>query len=168
MRTNQLPAYDPLDNPTGCCPRFHPENWEGVDLHLEGKPFVRASTISLMHVPLNMDAVFRRTHRAIEAAHANQGSYLVLTREDSPWHAEHYFAVDGPVTGADNVTLSGDFVTRVFEGPYSNAGAWSEAMKQLVEGRGKSMIELYFYYTTCPRCAKLYGVNYVVGVARVG
>jgi len=26
---------------------------------------------------------------------------------------------------------------------------------------------MYFFYTTCPTCAKHYGKNYVVGVAKV-
>ena len=26
----------------------------------------------------------------------------------------------------------------------------------------------YFFYTTCPKCAKAYGENYVVGVAEFG
>ena len=29
------------------------------------------------------------------------------------------------------------------------------------------MQRLFFYYTTCPRCAKQYGKNYVVGLAQV-
>ena len=42
MQTNALPAYDAGDNPTGCCPRFNPEGWDGRDLHFEDKLFVRA------------------------------------------------------------------------------------------------------------------------------
>jgi hydrolase family protein len=53
VATNAVPAYDPTDNPTNCYPRFKPDPWDGQELHFENKPFVRASTISLFHVPLH-------------------------------------------------------------------------------------------------------------------
>jgi len=167
MMTNAIPAYDPTDNPTNCCPRFKPEPWEGQELHLENKPFVKASTVSLFHVPLNMGSVFARTWNAIKDAHAENGGFLVLSHEDSAWHAEHLFAVSKAVAGAEMSNLSGDFLTKVFEGPYANARGWSEDMRRYVERRGRVLDTLYFFYTTCPKCAKYYGKNYVVGVAKV-
>jgi hypothetical protein len=167
MITNAVPAYDPTDNPTNCCPRFKPEAWERQELHFENKPFVSASTISLFHIPLNMGSVFARTWNAIKDAHAEDGGFLVLSREDSAWHAEHLFAVSKPVAGAETVSLSGDFLTKVFEGPYANARTWCDEMRREVEHRGRTLDTLYFFYTTCPKCAKHYGKNYVVGVAKV-
>ena len=167
LATNAVPAYDPADNPTNCCPRFKPAPWDGQELHFENKPFVRASTISLFHVPLNMTSVFTRTWNAVKDAHAQDGGLLVLSHDDSAWHAEHLFAVSKPVDGADMVSLSGDFVTKVFEGPYAHARAWRDEMKHEVERRGRSLDTLYFFYTTCPKCATYYGKNYVVGVAKV-
>jgi hypothetical protein len=167
MTTNAVPGYDPSDNPTNCCPRFKPELWDGQELHFENKPFVRSSTISLFHIPLNMSSVFARTWNAIKDAHAENGGFLVLSHDDSAWHAEHLFAVSKPVAGADMVNLTGDFVTKVFEGPYANARTWCEDMRREVEQRGRTLDTLYFFYTTCPKCAKYYGKNYVVGVAKV-
>ena len=165
--TNAVPAYDPTDNPTGCCPRFRPEGWDEQRLHFDHKPFVKASTISLFHVPLNMGAVFTRTWEAVKEAHAEGGGFLVLSHDESPWHAEHLFAVTKAVPGAEMVSLSGDFLTKVFEGPYSDAPTWAAAMRQYAEGHGHTMETLYFFYTTCPKCAKSYGKNYVVAVAKV-
>lgn len=163
MKINELPTYDPSDNLTGCCPRFHPEGWEGQELHFQDKPFVRASTVSVFHMPLNMGAVFTKTWRAIQEAHAEGGGFLVLSHDDSPWHADHLFAVSGDVPGADMVHLTGTYKTHVFEGPFSDAGKWAAAMKEKEPG----MKDLFFFYTTCPKCAKVYGKNYVVGVAQV-
>ncbi|HET9361377.1 MAG TPA: hydrolase [Vicinamibacterales bacterium] len=165
--TNATPAYDPTDNPTNCCPRFKPELWDGQELHFENKPFVSASTVSLFHVPLNMGSVFARTWNAIKDAHAEDGGFLVLSHEDSAWHAEHLFAVSRPVPGSDMVSLSGDFLTKVFEGPYEAAKRWADEMTHYVNERGHRLDTLYFFYTTCPKCAKYYGKNYVVGVAKV-
>jgi hypothetical protein len=40
-------------------------------------------------------------------------------------------------------------------------------MKAYVESEGKEFKDLYFFYTTCPNCAKVYGKNYVVLLAAV-
>ncbi len=167
MRTNEIPKYDASDNETNCCPRFHPAPWQDQDLHFENKPFVRASTISLFHMPLNMGSVFSRTWKAIESTHANDGGFLVLSHDDSAWHAEHLFAVSKDVPDAEMVHLSGDFLTEVFEGPFSDTRKWCAEMERVVQAKGKQLQTMYFFYTTCPRCAKHYGKNYVVGVAKV-
>jgi hypothetical protein len=167
MVTNEIPKFDQTDNETGCCPRFHPEPWDDQQLHFENKPFVKASTISAFHVPLNMGSVFSRTWGAIKNAHADNGGFLVLSHDDSPWHAEHLFAVERDVPGADMVRLNGDYLTKVFEGPYSDARKWCATLEHFVESKGKKLDTAYFFYTTCPKCAKTYGKNYVVGVAKV-
>ncbi len=65
------------------------------------------------------------------------------------------------------MSISGTFLCKVFEGPYSNIRKWSEEMKAFVESRAKRLKKLYFYYTTCPKCAKKYGKNYVAILAEV-
>lgn len=168
METNKLPHYDMSDNPTGCCPRFKPEGWDGVELHFEDKSFVRAETKSVMHVPVNMGKVFSRVQEHVEAAGGfDPDDTIVLSRDLSSWKSEHLFAASKPVPDEEMVTLSGDFVTKVFEGPYKEAKDWYDEMKQLAAERGKTDGEVWFFYTTCPKCAKVYGKNYVVGLAEV-
>jgi hypothetical protein len=167
MQTNALPHYDDSDNTTGCCPRFNPEGWDGQDLHFRDKAFVRATTKSAMHVPLNMGNVFARVHRHLQDAGAyDPDDFVVLSRDLSPWQSEHLFAVSRPVPQEETTRLTGDYVTRVFEGPYREAKHWHAEMAALVRDKGATAEEVYFFYTTCPRCAKAYGRNYVVGVAR--
>ncbi len=40
-------------------------------------------------------------------------------------------------------------------------------MKDFVQSKGKVIQKLYFYYTTCPKCAKQYGKNYVAMLAQI-
>jgi hypothetical protein len=40
-------------------------------------------------------------------------------------------------------------------------------MTKYVQSKGKEPKKLYFFYTTCPRCAKVYGKNYTVLLAAV-
>jgi hypothetical protein len=168
MQTNALPKYDQSVNTTGCCPRFNPEGWDGAELHFRDKPFVRAETLSAMHVPLNMGKVFARVQNHIEDAGAmDPDQYIVLSRDLSAFKGEHLFAVTADVPEEEMVTLSGNYITKVFEGPYSQAKDWYTELKALAAGRGKSDGTVRFFYTTCPKCAKAYGKNYVVGLAEV-
>ena len=168
METNALPHYDTSDNPTNCCPRFNPEGWDEQELHFKDKLFVKAKTKSLFHIPLNMGSVFSKTIGAIEKTHAvNMDQFIVLSNDPSAWNAEHYFAVTQEVPGQEMVQMTGDFMTKVFEGPYKNAPKWEKEMQDFVESKGKHVKKTYFFYTTCPKCAKVYGKNYMVAVVEL-
>jgi hypothetical protein len=168
MEINRTPRYDMSDNETGCCPRFNTEGWDDQVLHFRDKLFVKAKTLSLFHIPLNIGSVFPRTLKAIEDAQAvRMDEFIALSHDPSPFRGEHYFAVQSEVPGQETARLSGDFLTTVFEGPYKNAPQWVRAMEAFVESKGRNMGRMYFFYTTCPKCAKHYGKNYVVGVAEV-
>lgn len=168
MNINALPLFDPSDNRTGCCPRFKPEGWDGQDLQFEDKLFVRAETRSLLHIPVNMGSVFSRTLGAIDRVNAfDPTQTIVLSRDLSSWSAEHFFAVSKPVVGQEMTRLSGRFVTKVFEGPYRDVPKWQDELEKLVGGRGEKAGRVFFFYTTCPKCAKAYGENYVIGVAEI-
>ena len=120
----------------------------------------------MFHVPLNFGRVMRRNMQAIEAAEALEPDQLMLSDENSLWGADVYIAVSREVPGARMERISGHFFTKVFEGPYSRAGRWAKEMKTLFEQQGRPLEKLFFWYTTCPKCAKAYGKNYVVLVAR--
>ncbi|SMX46779.1 hydrolase [Actibacterium lipolyticum] len=168
METNTLPHCDTSENTTNCCPKFNPDGWDGQKLHFDKKPFVRATTKSVMHVPVNMGKVFTRVQKHMEEADAiDPNNYIVLSRDLSSWQGEHLFSSPVRVENEENMTLSGDFVTKVFEGPYRKAKDWYEEMKDTVRASGSEPGEVWFFYTTCPKCAKAYGENYVVGVAEV-
>ncbi|MFK7938801.1 MAG: hydrolase [Roseovarius sp.] len=168
MQTNAFPFYDTSDNPTGCCPRFNPQGWDNQHLHFKDKLFVRATTRSAMHIPWNMGQVFTRVQGHIEdAGAADPATEIVLSHDTSPWEGEHYFAVQKDVEGEEMTALSGDFITRVFEGSYRRAKEFSHDMEVAATAMGKTAKRVFFFYTTCPKCAKTYGENYMVGVAEV-
>ena len=168
MQTNALPKYDDSDNPTGCCPRFNPEGWDGQELHFEDKLFVRATTKSVDHVPTDMGPVFERTFGDIEKAGAyDPDDIIVLSRDVSPSEGEHFFAVSKPVPGHEIVRWTGDYVTKLFEGPYENAPMWEQQFTADLEQRGHKADSIYYFYTTCPKCAVVYGKNYIVAVAKL-
>ena len=167
MQSNSLPHYDDSINTTGCCPKFNPEGWDGKDLHFKNKEFVRATTKGFLHIPLNMGRVFSRVQGHIDEADADGAdNIIVLSRDLSSTRAEHLFSISKPVPDEDNVTLTGDFITKVFEGPYRKVKLWQMEIQELVLEIGGMPGEVYFFYTTCPKCAKAYKRNYIVAVAR--
>jgi hypothetical protein len=40
-------------------------------------------------------------------------------------------------------------------------------MKEYVKSKDKKIKKMYFFYTTCPHCAEVYGKNYTVILAEV-
>ena len=133
MATMTLPRFNMDNSETDCCPRFDPAEWDGAELEFEDRLFLRGKTLNVMHVPLNMGSMIKKTCRMIgEASAAPDDHYLILSTDPSPWRGEHYFAVTKKVPSADMVKISGRFLTKVFEGPYRDAGKWASEMKSFV------------------------------------
>jgi len=150
-----------------CCPQFDPEPWDEKEITWQDKKFVKDRVRSFLHVPLNFGAVMKRNMTRIEAAGAESDEVIVLSDENSLWGADVYIAVTADVPNATMASLSGTFLSKVFEGPYQNVRKWMQATKDFVAARGKEIRKLYCFYTTCPKCAKKYGKNYVVILAQV-
>ena len=157
--------YD--NSETGCCARLDVARWDGHRHEWQHKRFVKDHVRSLFHIPLNYGAVMTRAQAAIEAAAAYPEEPIWLTDEVSLWGADVYFSADRDVPGAAMAELSGTFITKVFEGPFSQIGAWTTAMQKYVRAQGLTPERLYFYYATCPKCAKRFGKNQVVVFAKL-
>lgn len=152
-------SADPSDK---CCPRFDPAPWDEKEIRWQNKRFVKDRVTSFLHIPLNFGAAMRRSMARIEAAGAASDQNVVLSEERSLWGADVYIAVTKDVPGARMATISGTFLSKVFDGPYRDMPKWIVAMKGFVHGRGMDIKRMYSFYTTCPACAKKRGKNYVV------
>ena len=152
---------------TGCCPRFDPAPWDGQELVWTDRRFVRDRVHSFLHIPLDFGAAMKRNMARIRAAGAEPAETVVLSDENSLWGADLYIATAKDVPGAQNVTISGTFLAKVFDGPYRDARKWPVAMRAHAAASGRTIKKLYFYYTTCPKCAAAHGHNYVVLLAQV-
>ncbi len=147
--------------PTGCCEPFNPEPWQEKEITWQDKIFVKDHVTSFLHIPLNFGQKIVKNMALIEKAQA-KAPYQLMLCDESLWGSDIYIDVAKDVPGAEMTKLSGTFLTKVFEGPYQNAGKWAVEMKEYVKGKGKELKKLYFSHTTCPKCAKAYGKNYVV------
>lgn len=158
-----IPMMDMSDSLTGCCPRFKPEYWDGKEFGFEGLRFVRVLTRSFFYMPLDMGSVMRRTQAAVSAAGAGfEDRYFMLSKEESLWKASHRLMVSKDVPGFENVSVGGTWYAKAYEGPFSQTGIWYRDMQAVMGEKGAPGAEILAFYTTCPKCAKAYGKNYVV------
>ena len=147
MDINVLPKYDMSDNPTNCCPRFKPEGWDEQELHFKDKLFVKAKTRSIFHIPVNMGSVFPKTFSAIENVKAkDENDFIVLSYDPSAWTGEHYFSVNKDVPGQEMIHMTGDYLTKVFEGPYKNAPKWEKNGSVCKEQRKAYKQNIFFLH----------------------
>lgn len=152
---------------TGCCAKLDATVWDDKTFVWKDKPFLKDHLRSFLHVPLNFGSVISRDLTTIEQATAYPEQPMWLTDEVSPWGADVYVAVDRDIPNATMAKLSGTFKTKVFEGPYRNVGKWVGAMEKHVAAQGQKVEAMYFFYATCPKCAKHFGKNQVVLFAKV-
>jgi len=154
-----------------CCPRFDPVPWEEATHLWQYKPFIMDSVPEFMHMPFPpmIAKAMGRMWKMAQDAHAapELKDFLCLAYDSSPWRGELYIAVTKEVPGANNVRLSGTFISRVFDAPFNAVPSWVAEMDRYLAERGKKVLKYYFYFTTCPRCAKIYGHNYAVAFAQV-
>jgi len=154
-----------------CCPKFDTSLWDEKTHIWEDRLFIMDVVPQLFHIPLpwSINRIIKRLwDKAVEAKAAPDiKEFLMLAYDPSPWKSEFYLSVTNEIPGAENVKLSGTFLSKVFDGPYSAVPKWIKEMEIFVRSKGKVTKKYYFYYTTCPKCAKLYGHNYVVAFAEV-
>ena len=72
------------------------------------------------------------------------------------------YAVDKNIEDAEHAELSGTFYSKVYEGSFNETGKWSKDFTNSAISKGLEVKKIYMWYTTCPKCAKKYGKNYVV------
>lgn len=100
--------------------------------------------------------------KPIMAANAKTEETIILANESSLWGVDVYISVSKQVPNVRMTTISGTFISKVFEGPYRNVPQWSKEMHEFAKSKDYTLKNMYFYYTTCPKCAKKYGKNHVV------
>jgi hypothetical protein len=151
-----------------CCPKFDPAPWDGKTIVWKGKPFAKASVFTLLYMPLNFGSVIAKLIEKVQQGGAEDKSWLCLSDHTSMWNMDIYLAVKKKVAGADNVALSGKYLSKVYEGGFSETGKWCKDFAEYARKKGAKAGKTYMWYTTCPKCAKKYGKNYVVIIGKIG
>lgn len=125
-----------------------------------------------MHMPLPgvLNKAIMRSWNVLEKNEAapEAKDFLMLAYDPSPWKSILYFSMTKDIPDESKVEkLNGTFISKVFDGPYKDAPKYLNETKRFVETQGKKAGKYYFYYTTCPKCARKYGHNYIVVFAEI-
>ncbi len=101
-----------------CCPKFNPEPWNEKEIIWENKKFVTDRVCSFFHIPLNFGRVMKRVMSKIESSNVKCQDDIVLADEDSLWGTNVFVDVSGDVKNSKMTSISGAFLSKVFEGSY--------------------------------------------------
>lgn len=155
------------DSQTICCPQFNPEPWQEKEFTWENKKFIKDHVFTFFFMPVNFAKIIVRMNKKVEQAGARSPDWMCLSDHTSKWNMDLYLAVDKEIPEAENVTLGGRFLSKVYEGDFKDTGKWCEDFKNYARGKNLEIKKWYMWYTTCPKCAKKYGKNYVVIIGQV-
>lgn len=150
-----------------CCPSFNPEIWDDKLFTWENKKFVREKVRTLFHLPLNFGKVISKLMAQVEKNGAQNPDYLCLSDHTSKWNMDILLAVDKEISEVENIPLSGKFYSRVYEGNFGKTAEWSKDFEEKAREKNLNIEKWYMWYTTCPKCAKKYGKNYVVIITKI-
>jgi len=150
-----------------CCPKFDPAPWDGKVLEWKDKKFIKDKVFTLFYMPVNFGGKMKSLDEKVKKAGAQMSSNLCLSDHTSNWNMDVYVAVGKVVPNAENVTMSGKFLSKVYDGDFKDTGVWCKDFAKYAEEKGFKIKKWFMCYTTCPACAKKYGHNYVVIIGKV-
>lgn len=145
-----------------CCPPFNPESWEDKTHIWDNKKFIKDKVFTFFYMPINFGGAMKRLNKAVESAEAQMPDWLGLSDHTSKWNMDVLLAVDRLIPNAVNISISGKFFSKVYEGPFQDTGKWTKDFEKTVAEKNLVIKKMYMWYTTCPKCAKKYGKNYTV------
>ena len=148
-------------NKEECCPKFNPKPWDEKIFEWKNKKFVKDKVFTIFYMPINFGSVIKKLMKKIDSANAKNADWMGLSDHTSKWNMDVYLAVDKEIPEAENVTISGKFLSKVYEGPYKDTGKWSKDFGIFAKSKGFDINKWYMWYPTCPKCAKKYGKNHV-------
>lgn len=150
-----------------CCPQFDTVKWDAKTHHWENKPFICESIPQLFHIPFppmigwKITKMWKMAEEAKKVL-ANKEDVLILFYDPHAFKSEIYLTVSDDVPGANNVKISGEFISKVFDGPYNDVPKFIKEMDQYLNQQNKTAKKYYIHYAYCPKCAQKYGHNYAV------
>jgi hypothetical protein len=154
-----------------CCPEFDPTRWDNRKHLWSNKLFLKDSVPELFHMPLpgtfgkSVTRMWKKAHDA--SVLPDIDDTLLLAHDRSPFKGELLMAITKEIPGEENVSLSGTFMSKVFDGPFNHVPTYIKEMDAHLATLKMKANKYYFYYAYCPKCAKKYGHNYIVVLAEV-
>ncbi len=99
--------------------------------------------------------------------HPEKEEILLLFTDPNPFRTELYLSVTDVVPDAQNTSLTGTFMGKVFEVDYKELPKFIKQMDNKFVESGIKVNDHYVHYAYCPKCAKEAGHNYMVLFAKL-
>lgn len=154
-----------------CCPDLNTEYWENKEHNWENKKFITDSMRTLFHMPFpwvigkKLMKLWSQAQNSC-AELENKEDTLFLFNDPSAFKSNIFLTVKNDVKDARNTTISGNFISKVYDGPYKDVPKFMKQMKSTLKKQGKEVKDFYIHYAYCPKCSKEYGHNYMVLFAK--
>lgn len=150
-----------------CCPEFNPGKWDDKTFVWDNRKFIIDSMPTLFHIPFPpmISKKITRMWKSVESAGSaspDKTETLILFHDPTAFRSDIFISVEKDVPGEKNVTLSGTFVSKTFDGGYNAIPNFVRVMDQYLSETGKKAKGYYVHYAYCPKCAKKYGHNYMI------
>ncbi|MCK9595900.1 hypothetical protein M0R19_01820 [Candidatus Pacearchaeota archaeon] len=157
-----------------CCPKFNPKKWNEKTFIWKNKSFIKETIPTLFHIPFPPMIGNKITKMMKLISNSNnldskKDEILILFRDLNAFKSEIYISVTDNVSGANNVTLSGTFIAKTYDGGYNAVPKFVKDMNEYLAQKGKKAknSDYYIHYAYCPKCAKKFGNNYMILFAKV-
>jgi len=157
---------DPNVKETGCCPILHQEDWDKKEMVWQDKLFLKTNFKAVFHIPLGFGKIITKAMTELQAAGAMPETPMVLCCDETLFGGTMLIAADKDIPGWQTERISGTFLSRLFEGGYSQTGNWIKETQQYAQEQGQTVEKIYTFYGTCPKCAKAYGAAQTVVLAK--
>lgn len=146
---------------TGCCPIFDQTKWDNQVIEWNDKKFIKRNVFTLFYMPINFGSVITKMFNNITLSSGICEDNLTLAYHKNPWKMELYLAVDREIPDEENVTLSGKYFVRSYDGPFGKTGSFMKEFENEAKIKGHNLEKIYLWYAYCPKCAKVYGHNFI-------
>jgi len=155
-----------------CCPVFRPEKWDKKTHIWNNKHFIKATIPTFFHIPY-IPMIGKKVNKLVQQAEkanklvAPNEDVLLLFADPHPFKSEIFLSVTDDVPNANNVSFTGTYVSKVFDGKNREIPKFIKQFDAYLNGQNKKANNYYVHYAYCPKCAKESGHNYMVFFAEV-
>lgn len=155
-----------------CCPKFNVAKWDKKTFNWDHKPFIKSSIPTFFHIPIpkmigkKVTEMMKLSENSKKMDENSEDTLLLFT-DPSPFKSELLLSVTGNVANAKNTSLTGVFMSKVFDGAYNSIPKFIKQMDAYIIEQGKKVKKYYVHYAYCPECAKKNGNNYMVLFAEI-
>lgn len=151
-----------------CCPRLKPEDFDRKVFGWKDKPFYKAKYLSFFRMPLTYGSAVKNAMAELKSRNLAADPMLMLSGEESMFYSSLLVEMSRDDSTVPVRKLSGRFLSMLFEGSYRNTSRWVKETVEYCKSQGHETTELYFFYATCPKCARHYGKAQTVIFAKIG